>query len=252
MTDPQTPAQTVDPEEQAFLAAYDPGVFPRPSVATDVVVLTVREGRLVVALYQRAEHPHRGRWALPGGFVRMDEALSTAARRLLRDKVGVQGVFLEQLYTFGDPGRDPRMRIITVAYLALVPPARLQVEKGALAAVEVDWAGEAGGPARAIGPDGAALPIAFDHADILGLAVQRLRGKLRYSPVAYAMLPPRFTLRALQSVHEAILGEALSKPAFRRRLLATGELRATGELESDVDHRPAELYEHAPQEEDAS
>lgn len=245
MSEQHPPAEDLA-AEQAFLAAYDPEAFPRPSVATDVVVLTLREARLHVALYQRAEHPHRGRWALPGGFVGVDEDLEAAARRLLRTKVGVEGVFLEQLYTFGAPERDPRMRIITVAHLALVPPERLVMDKGVLARVEVDWAGEAGGPARAVGPEGEDLPIAFDHAEILGVAVQRLRGKLRYAPVDYALLPERFTLRALQEVHEAILDTPLTKPAFRRRLLATGELHATGELESDVGHRPAELYTYAP------
>lgn len=233
MTDPRT--------EQQFLDDYDASAFERPSVATDVVVMTVADGALRALIIQRELHPHRGRWMLPGGFVGIDEGLHDAASRLLRDKTGVQDVFLEQLYTFGTPGRDPRTRVITVAYLALVPPHLLSPAQGELADVVVDWAEERGGPARAL-VEGRSVEMAFDHADILGTAVQRLRGRLNYTPIAYALLPDAFTLRALQEVHEAILGHPLNKPSFRRKVLGQGELVPTGRRETGVDHRPAELY----------
>lgn len=231
-------------EEQAFLAGYDPNAFVRPSVAVDVVILTVAEGRLWAVLRPREQHPHKGRWALPGGFVGIDESLDSAAARLLRAKAGLEGVFLEQLYTFGRPDRDPRMRIITVAYYALVPAAQLAgVNGGAiLAPLDVPWSGEQGGPVEPRDRDDQRLELAFDHAEILGLAVQRIRGKLSYTAIGFALLPPTFTLRELRLVHEAILGEPLNKDSFRRRLLASGDLEPTGERQEDVGHRPAALY----------
>jgi 8-oxo-dGTP diphosphatase len=233
--------------EAEFLQAYDPQAFPRPSVAVDLVLMTVAQGRLIALLQRRQDHPFKGSWALPGGFVHIDEALDDAAARVLSDKAGLADAYIEQLYTFGAPDRDPRMRIITVAYFALLP-ARILLEAVrarpdlALSPLDVPWAGEAGGPVTALGPDGQALPLAFDHAAILGHAVKRLRGKLDYSKVAFALLPDRFTLRALQDVHEAILGVPLNKPAFRRRMLDAGWIEGTGERESGAAFRPAELY----------
>ena len=227
--------------EQQFLADYDASQFDRPSVATDVVVMTVVDGVLKALVIERTEHPHRGRWMLPGGFVAIDEGLHDAASRLLQAKTGVADVFLEQLYTFGSPNRDPRTRVITVAYLALVPFEKLRPASGALADIVVDWPGEEGGPGHAV-LDGSRLPLAFDHADILGTAVQRLRGRLNYTPIGYALLPEHFTLRRLQEVHEAILGHRVNKPSFRRKVLGQGEIVPTGTRESGVDHRPAELY----------
>jgi len=243
------PALTLSTEmsEAEFLQAYDPQAFPRPSVAVDLVLMTVVRGRLITLLQRRQDHPFKGSWALPGGFVAIDEALDDAAARVLEAKAGVQGAYVEQLYTFGAPDRDPRMRIITVAYFALLP-ARVLLEAVrarpdlALSPLDIPWAGETGGPATALGPDGAPLPLAFDHAAILGHAVKRLRGKLDYSQIAFALLPDRFTLRALQDVHEAILGVPLNKPAFRRRMLDAGWIEGTGERESGAAFRPAELY----------
>ena len=138
------------PEEQAFLAAYDASRFPHPSIATDVALLVVDELGLRVVLVRRSEHPDLGKWSLPGGFVRMDEALDQAADRLLQTKVGVGGIFLEQLYTFGDPDRDPRTRVITVAYYALVAADKLKALEAddsqiRLATLDVPWEGERGG-----------------------------------------------------------------------------------------------------------
>jgi 8-oxo-dGTP diphosphatase len=233
--------------EADFLNDYDPTAFERPSVTIDLVLLGLREGRPAALLLQRDHQPFAGRWALPGGFVRIDEALDDAAERILGEKAGISAAHLEQLYSFGAVKRDPRMRIITVAYLALL-------EEGAFAAapkatptlipaiIDVPWPGETGGPVETLAPSGEALPLAFDHSDILAMAILRLRGKLDYSDVGFALLPERFTLRQLQDVHEAILGVPLNKPAFRRRMLDKGWITATGDREEGTSFRPAELY----------
>jgi 8-oxo-dGTP diphosphatase len=244
------PAKTQAPDEQAFLAAYDAALYAHPSVTVDVALVTVDGGCLRAILAPRDEHPHRGRWALPGSFVRMDESLDAAAARVLTTKVGLSGIFLEQLYTFGAPNRDPRTRVITVAYYALVDARRLGRQSlgseampgGKLVTLEVPWQGEKGGPIRAQDDAGHPLPLAFDHAEILGLVVQRLRGKLDYAPIGFELLPQQFTLRQLQEIHETILGRTLNKDSFRRRLLASGLIVPTAKLEQDVGHRPAELY----------
>ncbi len=231
--------------EAEFLSDYDPETFERPSVAVDVVLLTVRDQALEVVLLKRSEHPALGQMTLPGSFVGIDESLDTAAERLMIDKVGLSGIFLEQLYTFGEPKRDPRMRVITVAYYALVNPERLldAVEEGVIRArISVPWGGETGGPIDVLDATGTELTLAFDHADLIGMAVKRIRGKLNYAPIGYQLLPAEFTLRRLQQVHETILGNPVNKDSFRRRMLATGELEATGTLEDEVGHRPAELY----------
>jgi 8-oxo-dGTP diphosphatase len=237
----------LDRQEQEFLASYDASEFPHPSVTVDVALVTAVEGRLRALLLARNEHPDRGKWSLPGGFVGMSESLDEAAVRVLQSKVGLSGIFLEQLYTFGSPDRDPRTRVITIAYYALVDSAKIRdsrvtSEGVRLACLDVPWAGERGGPVGAQDDEQKPLPLAFDHADILGLVVKRLRGKLDYEPIGFELLPHDFTLRQLQSIHETILGKKLNKDSFRRRLLASGLIAATGKREADVGHRPAELY----------
>jgi 8-oxo-dGTP diphosphatase len=234
-------------EDERFLAGYDVSLYERPSVAVDVALLTAAEGALHAVLFRRPEPPQRGRFQLPGGFVGMEEALEAAAARLLGAKAGVEGVFLEQLYTFGAPGRDPRTRVISVAYYALVEGPRLAALRpgSVLARLRVPWEGEQGGPVEAIGPgEGGerSLPLAFDHAEMLGTAVKRLRGKLEYTPVGLELLGERFTLAELQAVHETILGRPVNKDSFRRRMVASGMIEATGELRSGGQHRPAELF----------
>ncbi|MEM7244560.1 MAG: NUDIX domain-containing protein [Acidobacteriota bacterium] len=234
-------------EERDFLAAYDASAFPHPSVAVDVALITVEDAELRVLLIQRDEHPDLGRWSLPGGFIQLDEALDAAAARVLARDAGVTDVWLEQLYTFGEPDRDPRTRVITVAHHALVPAATLRrgTEERSdrrLARIVVPWKGDRGEPVRAIDEDDVELPLAFDHAAILGTVVQRLRGKLDYAALGFELLPKRFTLRELQEVHEAVLGRRLNKDSFRRRILASGLVTATGQKEADVVHRPAELF----------
>lgn len=210
--------------------------FARPSVAIDVVLMTVVEGELKALVMRHAELG----WVLPGAIVRIDEPLETTVARVLAEKARATGVFVEQLYTFGAVDRDPRGRVISVAYFALLPPERLAAglaQSGDLALAGVD-----GTVARI---DGRRVRLGYDHGRILGVAVQRLRGKLDYSEVALELLPRHFTLRALQEVYEAILGQRLTKPAFRRKMLDRGFLKPTGRLETGGAHRPAELYRRA-------
>lgn len=222
--------------------------YEHPSLTVDVALLTARDEALHALLLRRLIAPHAGAWALPGGFVRMDESLDEAAARVLREKVGVSDIFLEQLYTFGDLGRDPRTRVVTIAYYALLPHERLHGaspptgEEPVLARLGVPWEGETGGPVQIFDQGGKPHALAFDHAEILGLAVKRLRGKLNYAPVGFQLLPDRFTLLDLQRVHETILGRALNKDSFRRRMLASNQLVATGQRAEGVGYRPPELY----------
>jgi 8-oxo-dGTP diphosphatase len=230
--------------EAEFLAAYDPQAFDRPSVAVNVALITAAERDLRAVLVRRDAHPFKGHWALPGVFVRMNEALDSAAERALRSKAGLRGVFLEQLYTFGEPGRDPRTRVIAVAYYALVQAARLGQPTEAVksARILVPWEGETGGAVKLVDEANRPLAAAFDHAEILGTAVKRLRGKLDYAPIGFQLLGDTFTLLELQRVHETVLGRPLNKDSFRRRMLASGLLESTGKMQTGVDHRPAELY----------
>jgi 8-oxo-dGTP diphosphatase len=174
-------------------------------------------------------------WAIPGGFVNIDESLETAAKRELQEETGVQDVYLEQLYTFGDPGRDPRTRVITVVYFALLDSERLQV-KAADDAVDVGWFSVYQLP-----------PLAFDHEKILHYALERLRGKLDYTTIAFSLLPEQFTLRELQRVYEIILHKRLDKRNFRKKILSTGILEDTGAKKMEGTHRPARLYRFNPE-----
>jgi 8-oxo-dGTP diphosphatase len=214
---------------------------PRPSalsVAVDVVLLAPHDGALGALLIRREEEPFAGCLALPGVLVGPDESLDAAAARALESKAGLCDVYLEQLYTFGAPQRDPRSRTVSVAYVALVPFERVAAASAGASfeRLRVPWTGETGGSVQTGGP------LAFDHADILGLAVKRVRGKLEYTPIGYALLPAEFTLGDLQRVHETVLGRKINKDSFRRRMLASGELEATGGQRTGVDYRPAMLY----------
>jgi 8-oxo-dGTP diphosphatase len=238
----------VPDDERDFLRAYDPSAFDRPSVAVDAVVLAVEQQVLRVVLVERTQHPFKGCWALPGGFVGIEEGLEEAVRRNLLHKAGLTLDHLEQLYTFGEPGRDPRLRVITVAWLAVVRAGKLprELRPGVLLAeVRVGWEGEQGGPATAWGPHGP-LPLAFDHDLVLGTAVQRVRGKLSWTELAFAFLPEQFTLRELRLVYETLLGRSLNKDSFRRTVLARHGLVDTGLRQADVGHRPAALYTLSP------
>lgn len=219
---------------------------PHPHLAVDVALLTLHEGHLQALLLRRAEPPFAGTLALPGGFVRIRESLPDAAARVLASKCGLEQVFLEQLFTFGDVDRDPRGRVVSVAYYALVPAVRLlaaiEGRQLSIHRLQVPWPDTQGGPVHVLDQAGARQPLAFDHASILGTTVQRLRGKIDYAPVGFELLPAAFTLLDLLEVHQAVLGRELNKDSFRRRLLASGLLVATGKQRSGEAHRPAALY----------
>jgi len=185
---------------------------------------------LKVLLIQRDLAPFEGRWALPGGFVHVDESLDTAARRELQEETGISDVFLEQLYTVGSLGRDPRERVVTVAYYALVKLGDHTVQ-AATDARNAAWFGVDDLP-----------DLAFDHDDILAMGLERLRGKVRYQPIGFELLPEKFALRQLQHLYEAVLDRPLDKRNFRKKITKMGILVDLDEIETDVAHRAARLY----------
>ena len=205
--------------------------IPRHAVTVDCVVFALDAAGLQVLLVQRGVEPFRGRWALPGGFVREGESVDEAARRELREETGLRDVFLEQLFTYGEPNRDPRGRVITVAHYALVRASdhRAKASTDARAAA---WYGVRAVPA-----------LAFDHQKILDAALARLQGKVRYVPIGFELLPPKFTLSQLQKVYETILERPFDKRNFRKKVIDTGLLVELGEVEQGVHHRAARLYQ---------
>lgn len=204
--------------------------FARPALAVDCVVFGLGDGELQVLLIRRGLPPFLGAWALPGGFVRIAETLDEAARRELAEETGLKDVFLEQLYTFGARDRDPRERVVSVAYYALVRPEDHDAV-AATDAAEVRWF-----PARAL-PE-----LAFDHASIVDVALTRLRGKLRYQPIGFELLPPEFTLTQFQRLYEAVLDTAIDKRNFRKKVLGYDLLVPLKSRLREGAHRPAQLY----------
>ena len=205
--------------------------YPRAALTVDCVVFGFDEGELKVLLIQRALEPFKGRWALPGGFVRMDETVDEAARRELEEEAGLKHVFLEQLYTFGDVGRDPRERVVSVAYYALVKLSDHRA-KAATDAADAEWF-----------PMSKVPKLAFDHANILATALARLKGKVRYQPIGFELLPPKFTLSDLQHLYEAVLTTDLDKRNFRKKVLGFGLLVPLKETQMAGRHRPAQLFQ---------
>lgn len=204
--------------------------FPRPAVTVDCVVFGFDEGDLKVLLVQRELDPYRGKWALPGGFVHEDESLDEAARRELREETGLEKLYLEQLYTFGDVDRDPRGRVITIAYYALVKLADHRV-KAATDASSAAWFSVAD-----------VTRLAFDHQTILDTALARLKAKVRYQPIGFELLPVKFALSELQHLYEVILETPLDKRNFRKKILGAELLVELDEIQQDVAHRAARLY----------
>ncbi len=199
-------------------------------LAADAAIFTVKDGRLQVLLIRMKKKPYEGRWALPGGLLEDGETTEGAARRTLLAQTGVRDAYLEQLATFDAPGRDPFGRVVSVAHFALVPDADIGLRTSEKYA-GVKWQEVAG-----------AKRLAYDHDRILAAAVARLRAKLEYTNVVWSLLPEAFTLSELQGVYEAILGRALDKRNFRKKILALGLLKATGKKRAEGAHRPAELY----------
>jgi 8-oxo-dGTP diphosphatase len=204
--------------------------YPRAALTVDCVVFGFDEGELKVLLIERGLEPFKGRWALPGGFVRVEETLDAAARRELAEEAGLSNVFLEQLYTFGTVDRDPRERVVSVAYYALVKLSEHSA-KAATDAANARWF-----------PVSEVPKLAFDHAAILETAIERLKGKVRYQPIGFELLPPKFTLSQLQHLYEAVLGTELDKRNFRKKVLGFDLLVALKETQMLGRHRPAQLF----------
>lgn len=210
-----------------------PSCVEAPRVATDAVIFAVINGSLKVLLIRIGEGEYEGFWALPGGLVRMDESLDEAAERILSEKAGVNGIYLEQLAAFGDLDRDRRGRSVSVAYFALVNgeehlPKTIEYYSG------IEW------------KDVSRLPkLAFDHKKIIRTAEERLRSKLGYSNIAYGLMPKEFTLTELQTVYEVILGHELDKRNFRKKIKDIGLVKHTGNVRRTERSRPARLYSFA-------
>lgn len=231
------------PDDDAeFLRRYREQSFPRPSVTVDLVVFTVLDADLKLLLINRRDPPFRGRWSLPGGFVRVGdtfddqgEDLEVAAHRELEEETGLKrgSAYLEQLYTFGKAGRDPRTRVISVAWYALVRPDLAPLVTAGTDAADARWFSVQERP-----------PLAFDHEDIVQVAIDRIRGKIDYAPIAFDLVPPAFTVAELRSVYEAIKGESYDPANFRRRfkrMVEDGLIeRAPGKRHTVS--RPAQVY----------
>ena len=235
------------------MAPYDPSAFPPFAVTVDLVVLTVRNHALCALAVRRGEPPFQGCWALPGGFVRSDEDLATAAARELAEETGLRvhdpdapgqsgGAHLEQLATYGDPKRDPRMRVVSVAHLVLAPD--LPAPRPGGDARSARWA-----PVETLlSPEGGhdeeqRAPLAFDHAEILADGVERARSKIEYSSLATAFCPPEFTVGELRRVYEAVWGVGLDPRNFHRKVTGTpGFLVPTGGTTTRQGGRPAQLF----------
>ncbi len=208
--------------------------YARPALTVDAVVFGLDAGELKILLIQRGQSPFQGQWALPGGFIQEGETLDEAVARELEEEAGLRQVFLEQLYTFGAVARDPRERVVSVAYYALVKLAD-HTTRAATDAADARWF-----------PATAPPPLAFDHADILSMALDRLRGKLRYQPLGFELLPEKFTLTQLQQLYETVLGTPLDKRNFRKKVLGFDLLIPLEETQREGPHRPAQLFRFDP------
>ena len=260
--------------EKEFLEQYNPGDFARPSITVDIVIFTIADVRednyrklpekeLRILLIRRGGHPYIGQWALPGGFVHPKETVGEAAKRELEEETGLQSGYLEQLYTFSKPGRDPRTWVISCAHMALINSERLKLRAGSDAEDARWFTVKTENPAENINlflsnpelnlsavimPESDRMELeiiensglAFDHAEIIMCAVNRLRAKLLHTDLAFSLMPKEFTLTELQQVYEAILGRPLFKAAFRRKI--KNLVVETGEYTQNAGHRPSQLF----------
>lgn len=222
--------QTIQKSKAAEAQATTLACYETPLVTVDIVLFTVIQNRLKVLLIQRRQPPFDHMWAIPGGFIHVGETLEQAASRRLFEETTVNNIYLEQLGSFGSPKRDPRARVITVAYYALTSAEKLHLEAHANAE-DVSWFTVSELP-----------ELAFDHREIVEQALGQLRYHLEDSAVAFQLLPEKFTLTELQRVYELILGKTLDKRNFRKKILASDVLKDTGETKMEGYHRPAQLY----------
>jgi len=204
--------------------------YPRPAVTTDCVIFGFDESELKILLIEREIAPFKNCWALPGGFIDMDEDAETCARRKLKQETCLENIFMEQLFTFTAVDRDPRYRVISIAYYALVKLADYMAKAG-MDTVRVQWF-----------PLTKVPPLAFDHREILNVAIDRLKGKLSYQPIGFELLPERFTFPDLHRLYETVLQTKLDRRNFRKKILSTGLLIDHHKLKDNVPHKAPKLY----------
>ena len=204
--------------------------YARPALTVDCVIFGFDGERMQILFIKRGCAPFQGDWALPGGFVNVNESLDCAAQRELQEETGLTNVFLEQLYSFGQLGRDPRERVVSVAYFALVNRFSHTL-LAATDATDAKWFSMQELP-----------KLAFDHEQIVDVALARLRAKLRYEPIGFELLPKKFRLSQLQSLYEAVLGQKLDKRNFRKKVLSHDLLIPLEETQREGAHRPAQLF----------
>jgi len=203
--------------------------YPKPAVTVDIVIFTIQNNELKVLLVKRKNEPFKGMWAIPGGFVKMGESLDDAAKRELREETGVGDVYLEQLYTFGEPKRDPRDRVITVAYVALANSSNIKLHAETDVS-EAKW--------FQINQ----LPkLAFDHESILNYALKRLRWKFEYTTVAFSMMPKEFTISQVQKIYEIVFNKKFDKRNFAKKIISLNILKEEG-INREVSYRPPQMY----------
>jgi 8-oxo-dGTP diphosphatase len=203
--------------------------YPKPAVTVDIVIFTIHNKKLKVLLVKRGLEPFKGMWAIPGGFVKMNESLEEAAKRELMEETGAKDIYLEQLYTFGDIHRDPRDRVITVAYMALTNSEDMKLTADTDVS-DVKWFSIEELP-----------KLAFDHQKILEYAIKRLRWKFEYTPVAFSMLPEKFTMSDVQSIYEIAFNKKFDKRNFNKKIRSLNILNKES-IKKDVSYRPPKLY----------
>ena len=207
--------------------------YEKPSITVDIIVFSVRDGNLSVLLVKRGIEPFKGKWAIPGGFIKIDENLEDAAKRELKEETGVDSDYLEQLYTFGDVKRDSRGRVITITYFALINSEKIKLH-ATTDTTDADWF------------NAFKLPeLGFDHKEIIEYALKRLRWKFEYTTAAFSLLPSKFTLFELQSLYEIVFDKKFDKRNFRKKIFSLDILKDE-EVKRDVAHRPPQLYSLKP------
>ena len=203
--------------------------FKKPSVTADIVIFTIKDNDLKVLLVKRKIAPFKDNWALPGGFVRIDESLEDAAKRELKEETGVKDVYLEQLFSFGDPKRDPRGRVITIAYIALINSENIKL-KATTDVSDAQWFSIKKIP-----------QLAFDHKKILDYSLKRLKWKFEYTTIAFSLLPKKFTMSDLQKIYEIVFNKKFDKRNFSKKISSLDIVKEEG-IKKDVSHRPPMLY----------
>ncbi len=222
--------------EKEYLEQYDPNDFERPSVAVDLLVFTIEEDRLKIVLVEREEHPFKNKLSLPGVFVGINETLDEATVRGIEEETGLRDLYFEQLYTWGEVNRDPRMRIISVSYIAIVDHGKIKLSAGKRTASAALYdVGEL------LDSD---IQLAFDHKQMIQYGRERIKNKVEYVPIAFEFLPEKFTLPELQKVYEILLNKKLYKAGFRQKIAPMVE--ETGEMTSGDAHRPSKFYRVKP------